>query len=234
MSAPEPTRSPPPAGSTAAFSQDQSPTATPLPVFSSDRYRVGDEIARGGMGVVYRATDTALGREVAIKVLHHRFGPDSGPARRFAEEARITAQLQHPAIPPVHDFGSLADGRPPFVADSAEATRQLAARGKMDECFARLDAITADPELVALAKRCLAPEKGGRPADAGQVAHAIFDMRVAGEERAWRAEVAQVRYNERWKWRMVLAVALFALAFSSCCGYRVMFIDEIIHPRTGR
>ncbi len=86
--------------------------APPLPV---GRYLPAEEIAHGGMGVVYRATDTAFGREVAIKVLQERFGPDSGTARRFADEARITAQLQHPGIPPVHDLGVLPDGRPFLV-----------------------------------------------------------------------------------------------------------------------
>jgi Flp pilus assembly protein TadD len=79
------------------------------------RYALGEEIARGGMGVIYRATDTALSREVAVKVLHEKYGADSQVARRFADEARITAQLQHPAIPPVHDLGTLPDGRP-FLA----------------------------------------------------------------------------------------------------------------------
>ena len=49
------------------------------------------------------------------KVLQEQFGPDSGAARRFADEARIAAQLQHPGIPPVHDLGTLPDGRP-FLA----------------------------------------------------------------------------------------------------------------------
>ncbi len=79
------------------------------------RYQLLDEIARGGMGVVYRATDTVLGREVAVKVLDRRFGADSAGARRFVTEARVTGQLQHPGIPAVHDLGNLADGRP-FLA----------------------------------------------------------------------------------------------------------------------
>src|SRR5262245_15925999 len=91
------------------------PHATAVPPAGTDRYVVGEEIARGGMGVVYRATDTTLGREVAVKVLHERYGPGSGVARRFADEARITATLQHPGIPPVHDLGVLPDGRP-FLA----------------------------------------------------------------------------------------------------------------------
>src|SRR5262245_33313444 len=79
---------------------------------STTRYVLGEEIAHGGMGVIYRATDTVLGREVAVKVLLEKYGPASGAARRFHDEARIAAQLQHPAIPPIHDLGTLPDGRP--------------------------------------------------------------------------------------------------------------------------
>jgi serine/threonine protein kinase len=85
------------------------------PRLSAGRYQLLDEIAHGGMGVIWRATDTTLGREVAVKALMDKFAPNSGIARRFAAEARITGQLQHPAIPPVHDFGKLPDGRP-FLA----------------------------------------------------------------------------------------------------------------------
>jgi hypothetical protein len=91
------------------------PALADAPPVSARRYELGDEIARGGMGVVYRATDTAFGREVAVKVLQDRFGAGSGAVRRFADEARITGQLQHPAIPPAHDLGALPDGRP-FLA----------------------------------------------------------------------------------------------------------------------
>jgi tetratricopeptide (TPR) repeat protein/tRNA A-37 threonylcarbamoyl transferase component Bud32 len=78
-------------------------------------FEVQDEIGHGGMGVVYRARDVALGRDVAVKVLHHRYTPDSAAARRFLHEARITGQLQHPAIPAVHQVGAFPDGRP-FLA----------------------------------------------------------------------------------------------------------------------
>src|SRR5262249_16942272 len=86
-----------------------------IPPGGAPRYALGDEIARGGMGVVYRGTDRTLGREVAVKVLQDRYGADSGAARRIADEARIAGQLQHPAIPPAHDLGTLPDGRP-FLA----------------------------------------------------------------------------------------------------------------------
>jgi WD40 repeat protein len=67
------------------------------------------------MGVVYRAREIAFDRDVAVKLLQERFAADSPAARRFLGEARITGQLQHPAIPPVHHLGTLPDGRP-FLA----------------------------------------------------------------------------------------------------------------------
>src|SRR5262245_38475539 len=82
---------------------------------TTKRYALGDEIARGGMGIIHRATDSVLGREVAVKVLLEKYAPESWAAVRFAGEARITGQLQHPSIPPVHDLGTLPDGRP-FLA----------------------------------------------------------------------------------------------------------------------
>ena len=104
---------------------DSNPSAVPgarpdgpspaFPYSTAERYTLGVEIDRGGMGVIHRATDTVLGREVAVKVLHEKYGPTSGAALRFADEARITSQLQHPSIPPVHDVGTLPDGRP-FMA----------------------------------------------------------------------------------------------------------------------
>jgi tetratricopeptide (TPR) repeat protein len=335
-----------------------------FPTTTADRYELLGEIARGGMGVIYRASDTALGREVAVKVLQDKYAPDSGAARRFADEARIAAQLQHPGIPPVHDLGTLPDGRPflamklikgqtleelltarpdpfadrgrfvaafeqvcqalayahahdvihrdlkpanvmvgafgevqvmdwglakvlgsrptdsgdpqattggtemrplrdsealytqagsvlgtpaflapeqaigaidqvdarsdvfglggvlaviltgrpPFQGDTAESTRQLAARGKVQECFARLDASGTDPELMALCKRCLSPEKTDRPADAGEVARAVAALRAAADERARRAELERVEMElraaeQRKRRRVQLALA---------------------------
>ncbi|QDU23616.1 tetratricopeptide repeat protein [Urbifossiella limnaea] len=312
------------------------------------RYVLGAEIARGGMGAVYRATDTALGREVAVKLLQEQFGPDSGTARRFADEAHIAGQLQHPGIPPVHDFGTLPDGRPflamklikgdtldqllrtrrdpgddrgrfvavfeavcqavgyahahdvihrdlkpanvmvgafgevqvmdwglakvlrpggaadgtvadagatapntevrslrgsdghhtqagavmgtpaymppeqaagaahkvtprsdvfglgavmaviltgrpPFEAGSAETTRVKAAQGDVADCLSRLDACGAEPELVALCKRCLSPRPADRPANAGEVAAAVADFRAQAEARARQAELDRVK-----------------------------------------
>lgn len=78
-------------------------------------YELHEEIGRGGMGVVYRARDSGFERDVAIKVLSHKVSADSFSAARFRNEARITGQLQHPGIPPVHELGTLEDGKP-FLA----------------------------------------------------------------------------------------------------------------------
>lgn len=79
---------------------------------TAGRFELGKELARGGMGIVYSARDELLGRDVAVKVLHKRYGIDSVVAFRFMDEARITAQLQHPGIPPVFEVGRLNDARP--------------------------------------------------------------------------------------------------------------------------
>lgn len=86
--------------------------ATPLRI---PGYEILGELGRGGMGTVYSARDTALNRDVAIKVLQDRFEATGMTARRFVEEARITGRLQHPGIPPVHEMANLPDGRPVMV-----------------------------------------------------------------------------------------------------------------------
>lgn len=82
------------------------------PPTHAGRFQLGPELARGGMGVVYSARDESLGRDVAVKVLHERYRLVPLVSQRFVEEARITAQLQHPAIPPVFEVGRLDDERP--------------------------------------------------------------------------------------------------------------------------
>src|SRR6516225_10052595 len=335
------------------------PPAADLPQVPG--YELSGEVGRGGMGIVYRACDLSLDRDVAVKLLQDGYPTDSPIARRFADEARITAQLQHPGIPPVHDLGTLPDGRPflamklikgstldhllaarpdpahdrgrfvaafeqvcqavgyahahdvihrdlkpsnvmvgafgevqvmdwglakvltararaggppdtvldtaagtairpardadqetqagsllgtpafmppeqaigavdrtdarsdvfslggilcavltgrpPYVADTAEATRQLAARARLDDTHARLAACGAEPELVALCRRCLAPEPDDRPRDAGEVAAAVAALRAAAEERARQAEFDRVRAAEQGRRRRVLLAA---------------------------
>jgi serine/threonine protein kinase/tetratricopeptide (TPR) repeat protein len=379
------------------------PTATLL---SPPGYELLDEIGHGGMGIVYRARDTALDRDVAVKLLAERYPADSPAAQRFLSEARITGQLQHPGIPAVHQVGTLADGRPflamklikgstleailkqnpsplslspeyrgegkpdsplspctqgergrgegaaergrllaifeavcqavgyahahrvihrdlkpanvmvgtfgevqvmdwgvakvlgeetaapadtrateqtqawtqvssppeagshtqagtlvgtpafippeqavgeieqvnersdvfglgavlavlltgkpPYVGDTFEAVRVQAVRGKLEDCFARLDACGAEPELVALCKQCLAFEPADRPADAGALAQAVAGLRAAAEERARTAEreqaAAAAGSAERRKRRRLWLAAAAALAVAVVGG----------------
>ncbi len=69
------------------------------------RYVLGDRIAVGGMGEVWRAEDQVLGRTVAIKLLSPALADQAGFAQRFREEARHTAALGHPNIAQVYDYG---------------------------------------------------------------------------------------------------------------------------------
>ncbi|HJZ54385.1 MAG TPA: serine/threonine-protein kinase, partial [Gemmataceae bacterium] len=344
--------------------------AAPAP--SVPGYEILEEIGSGGMGVIYRARELAFDRDVAVKLLQARYRPDSPTARRFLDEARITAQLQHPAIPPVHHIGTLADGRPflvmklikgdtladrladrtpaadapgsaqfvpvfaqvcqavayaharkvihrdlkpanvmvgafgevqlmdwglakilsgggsespvadepddgrteirsqrdadsatqagsvlgtpsfmapeqaggevekvderadvfglgavlctiltgkpPYVGPNSDSVRLLSIRGETADALARLDACGADPELVALAKRCLAVKPEDRPRDAGAVAGAVAAHLAAAEERARQAELHRVRVEELRKRRRIqlafagASILLFAAA----------------------
>jgi hypothetical protein len=76
-------------------------------------YEILGEIARGGMGVVYRARHRALGREVALKMILHG-GADLTAVRRFEQEAKAAAALDHPGIVPLFDFG-VHQGQPYFT-----------------------------------------------------------------------------------------------------------------------
>jgi serine/threonine-protein kinase len=81
----------------------------------SGSYLLGEELGAGGMGCVLRAGDPELGRTLAVKVLRPEHRGNAELERRFREEARITGQLQHPGVPPVHLIGALPDGRPFFA-----------------------------------------------------------------------------------------------------------------------
>src|SRR4051812_26604858 len=88
-------------------------------------YEIVAPLGAGGMGEVYRAHDSRLGREVAVKVLPASFATDTERLRRFEQEARTTGALNHPNILGVYDFGT-HDGSPYVVSEllDGETLRQ--------------------------------------------------------------------------------------------------------------
>lgn len=113
--------------------------AADAPDFSETRYRVIEEIGRGGMGVVYRAEDSVLGRIVALKVMEDL---------DTESEARIMASLEHPGIVPVHDAGTLPDGRTFYAMKLVEGTPLSSYRGALAD---RLRVFQKICEAVAFA-----------------------------------------------------------------------------------
>src|SRR5262245_39792392 len=84
------------------------------------RYRILRKLGAGGMGAVYLAQDTQLGRKVALKVPHFT-AEDSVAVERFRREARLAAGIDHPNLCPVHDVGE-ADGIHYFTMPYVEGT----------------------------------------------------------------------------------------------------------------
>ena len=116
------------------------------PDLSGTRYLLGREVGRGGMGSVWETDDPELGRVVAVKVLDL---PDEAGdlAARLRREARVLARLEHPGVVPVHDVGTLPDGRPWYAMKLVRGER-------LDEAAARLPTL---PERLRLFLRVCEP-----------------------------------------------------------------------------
>jgi serine/threonine protein kinase len=112
-------------------------------------YDLGEEIARGGMGTVYRAHDRRLERDVALKVMNAP-APGPGEIERMRNEARILARLEHPGIVPVHDLGALPDGRLFYVMKLVRG-RRLDEATEAEPRHARLRMFERICEAVAFA-----------------------------------------------------------------------------------
>lgn len=95
-------------------------------------YEIQCPLGEGGMGEVYRARDTRLGRDVAVKVLPTEFSRDPERLRRFRQEAQAVAALNHPNILAIHDFGE-HEGSPYIVTEflEGETLRNRVATGAM-------------------------------------------------------------------------------------------------------
>jgi serine/threonine protein kinase len=97
-------------------------TARALPDLSGTGYTLVEFLARGGMGAVYLANDEKLNRRVALKILETE-DPHGTLANRLAREAQVLAQLEHPGIVPVHDAGTLEDGRVYYAMKFVQGSR---------------------------------------------------------------------------------------------------------------
>ena len=109
---------------------------------AGERYEVREPIGHGGMGTVYRAWDRTLGREVALKVLRADVSSEDA-AVRLEREARILARLEHPGIVPVHEVGTLPDGRVYYIMKLVRGQRlhdfaRTASRADMLRAFVRV------------------------------------------------------------------------------------------------
>src|SRR5262249_35006744 len=96
------------------YRDDTHHIAMPPGTMLRQRYRLDSAVGRGGMGIVYRATDVELMREVAVKVVSDAGSSDA--RQRFLREARAAAALNHPHIISVYDVGE-AQGLPFFVME---------------------------------------------------------------------------------------------------------------------
>jgi eukaryotic-like serine/threonine-protein kinase len=115
------------------------------------RYQITGEVARGGTGVILRATDAYLGRDVAIK---RALRLDPLTLYRFRREIQITARLQHPGIIPLYDAGEWTDSEPYFSMKLVEAGSlrdSLAATSTLEDRLALVPRLVAVAEAVAYA-----------------------------------------------------------------------------------
>jgi serine/threonine protein kinase len=136
----------PPGAVESPSSQPQPPDAVSSPRAASKEtdligrtlfhYRITAKLGEGGMGEVYRATGTTLGRDVAVKVLPERLAQDTDRLARFEREARLLASLNHPNIAHVCGFETARLGAYEVTATlaasalrSRTASRHLAAAG---------------------------------------------------------------------------------------------------------
>jgi len=132
------------------------------PDLGDTKYRVLEELGSGGMGTIYLAEDRVLGRKVALKVV----GPGAASpeiAARTLREARIIARLEHPGIVPVHDAGTLPDGRMFYAMKRVDGRRldELAPQTALPErlrVFQRVCETVAFAHAHGVLHRDLKPE----------------------------------------------------------------------------
>ena len=106
----------------------------PVPASKFAGYRINGRVGRGGMGIVYRARDLSLDRDVALKVLVDELAKDAGFRKRFVAESKLAASLDHPNVIPIYAAGE-SDGMP-YIAmrfvDGSDLRTILREEGRLD------------------------------------------------------------------------------------------------------
>ncbi len=120
-----------------------------------NQYQLISWLGAGGMGAVYLAQDSKLGRRVALKLLHARFTQDAEQARRFAREAKAASALSHPNIITIYDTGEAGETR--FIA--AEYIEGVTLRQRMNE--SRLELLEALEIALQVAAALAAAHQAG-------------------------------------------------------------------------
>ncbi|TPW12327.1 MAG: serine/threonine protein kinase, partial [bacterium] len=149
---------------------------------AESRYRLIERIGSGGMGIVWRAQDTRLGRDVALKVLGPA-NPGADAEARLNREASILARLEHPGIVPVHDAGRLDDGRLYYVMKLVRGRPLTGAVDANTSAGQRVAIILRIAEALAFAHRAGVIHRDLKPSnvmvgDFGEVL--VLDWGVAG------------------------------------------------------
>lgn len=103
------------AGSNAKPPEEQAGAALSGALDTRIKYSVLMKHAQGGLGEIYKAHDSGIGREVALKSIRREFHWVPERRKRFIQEAEVTGQLEHPGVVPVYALGHTADGRPYYV-----------------------------------------------------------------------------------------------------------------------
>jgi formylglycine-generating enzyme required for sulfatase activity/tetratricopeptide (TPR) repeat protein len=170
---------------------EESGTTDPVPVPTIDRFRVLGRLGAGGMGVVYRARDPSLDRDVALKVLPASLAAFPDALERFRREGRALARIRHPGIVAVHEVGETRDGLSYFVMDLVEG-------GSLDVILQRLSssgtALLRAEDLRPAGSQASGPE--GATPRAGTYVEAVVRLIAKVAEALHQAHRAGVVHRD--------------------------------------
>ena len=138
---------------------------SPLVNRTIGHYKILDTLGAGGMGEVYLAQDTRLGRKIALKLLPPEFTIDAERVQRFEQEARAASALSHPNVCVIHEIGDTEDGRRFITMEYIEGTtlRQLLAQKGLTllealDVAAQIAAGLAAAHAIGIIHRDIKPE----------------------------------------------------------------------------